>query len=259
MFPNWTVVTAGLGATNFVDAARRVESQAILGGFENVVRVTAEDLDSFCPIIKSTYPEIFNVDIPGFGFWAYKPESLLNELKKGAGLKRGVIWVDSGCELNLNWFTRIRMRWYMLVARFQGAVVFALRTPEHQFTKKKVLNLFPRLATSDSGNQIQATWFMLFGERGTHIASRWLEIMIADKSYFDDTFDRFEEQAEFIDSRHDQSIFSLLCNDEGIIPMLLPPPSGIGGARSRFRAYFFPIWASRNRSGESVIYRHAKE
>ena len=150
------------------------------------------------------------------------------------------------------------MRWYMLVARIQGAVVFTLKTPEHQFTKKKVMELFPTLTASDYGNQIQATWFMLFGKKGARIASRWLEIMLDDKSYFDDTFDVIEEHSAFISSRHDQSIFSLVCKDEGIIPMLFPPPSGVGGAKSRFRANFFPIWASRNRSGNSTIRKYDK-
>jgi hypothetical protein len=258
MFSNWTVLTAGLGADNFVDAARRVESQALKGGFERVIRVTEESLVDSCPITIAAYPELFNQSNSGFGFWAYKPEILLQELSNQPLSKGGVIWVDSGCELNLNKITRVRLRWYMLVARVQGATVFTLDTPELHFTKKRVFALFPSINPLSSGKQIQATWFFLSGKRGKAIATRWLEIVLADKTFFDDTFDRSEEHPTFITPRHDQSIFSLVCKEKRIIPMFLPPTSGLGSRKTQFRAHFHPIWASRNRTGKSIIHPRSR-
>jgi len=253
MFSNWTIVTAGLGSSDYLSAANRIKIQAERGGFKNIFLATNENIQESCPRIEARYPNIFNAKNPGFGFWTYKPELLLNEFSKRPHMKSGVIWIDSGCELNLNFMSKIRLSLYMLVARLQGAVVFTLNIPEISFTKRKLFALFPHIDPINSGKQIQATWFLLYGEKGRTIASKWLEIILIDKSCFDNTFDINEEHSLFLGSRHDQSIFSLVCKDVGVIPVPLPPPSGVGGLKSRSRAYFHPIWVSRNRTGKSII------
>lgn len=252
-FSNWTIVTAGLGHQNFIDAASRVANQAKVAGFPNIFVLDSGNIDANCPKLLMRYPDIFSSKIPGFGYWSYKPEIVLTFLSQPNNSNRGVIWVDGGCELNMNPFTRLRMRFYMNIAKVQGAVVFSLNTPERLFTKRKVLNLFPALSPRKMRNQIQATWFMLYGKKGEAIAQKWLDIVLNDLEFIDSSFEPHLEDIDFVAPRNDQSIFSLICKEAGVIPLFYPPTNGVGGITTRIRSIFHPIWVSRNRSGETLI------
>lgn len=252
-FSNWTLVTAGLGDLRFSEAANRVARQAKSGGFKNVFVLEAANLSRTCPRLLSRYPNIFSSDTPGYGYWSYKPEVLLNHLTMNSKGSSGVIWVDSGCELNLNIITRIRLRIYMLIARFQGALVFSLKTPEKYYTKRSVLNLFPPFSDSKMEFQIQATWFMLFGKKGEAIAREWLDTILIDLSLFDSNFDLNVEDPQFVAPRNDQSIFSMVCKQAGVRPLIYPPPARAHSKISKVRCFFHPIWVARNRSGQTVV------
>jgi hypothetical protein len=250
------LVTAGLGAANHHEAALRVETQARNGGFENILVATNQNIGDLCPSIASKLPGLLHEKNPGFGYWAYKPELILEAFSQVRARNCGVLWVDAGCEINMNYLSRQRLRLYMLIARFQGAVVFELRTPETHFTKKIVRDLFPSAMNVRPNSQVQATWFFLYGEKGQKIARTWLEVVLLGEEFIDSKFDSSQEDSDFIAPRNDQSIFSLICKDIGIRPLRSSPPTGSGTKLiSRVRAYTFPIWVSRNRSGQSIINR----
>ncbi len=252
-FSRWTLVTAGLGAVNHAEAATRVKAQAELAGFENILVATNENIIDLCPLINSYFPNLLSANNSGYGFWSYKPELLLHAFSRNQTLKSGVLWVDAGCEINLNFFSSLRLRLYMLIARVQGAAIFELKTPEKFFTKKVVGDLFPMAAQIRPYSQVQATWFLLHGETGRRIAKRWLEVILQGEIFVNSSFNSEEEIVGFVAPRNDQSIFSLICKEEGIRPLISTPPTGRGDSRiARLRAHSYPIWVSRNRSGSSI-------
>lgn len=253
-FSRWTLVTAGLGAVNHHEAALRVAVQAQKGGFENFLVADNKNIVSLCPSIDSTLPGLLRENNPGFGYWAYKPELILQAFSQSQVSSHGVLWVDAGCELNINFLSRQRLRLYMLIARFQGAAVFQLNTPEAYFTKKVVRDLFPLAMKVRSHSQIQATWLFLYGKKGRKIARIWLDTVLRGEKFIDSEFDASLEHSEFVAPRNDQSIFSLICKELGIRPLPSRPPTGLGTTLiSRLRAYTYPIWVSRNRSGQSIM------
>lgn len=255
-FSRWTVVTAGLGSTNHHEAALRIKMQAQNGGFENFLVASNKNIDYLCPLINSVHPGLLHENNLGFGFWAYKPELILHAFSRSNLSNCGVLWMDAGCELNINFLSKLRMRLYMVIARFQGAAVFELNTPEAHFTKKAVRDLFPFAMNVRQKSQVQATWLFLYGKKGRELAKKWLDTVLIGEDLINSEFISSEEHSDFIAPRNDQSIFSLLCKSEGIRPLPSLPPTGMGTSLlSRLRAYTYPIWVSRNRSGQSIIRR----
>ena len=61
------------------------------------------------------------------------------------------------------------------------------------------------------------------------------------------------ESQDFIIHRYDQSIFSLLAKSLGYTPITDTPPGQTNSFRGKMRAFFFPFWWARNRTGQSII------
>ena len=83
----------------------------------------------------------------------------------------------------------------------------------------------------------------------------WLALILESEENFNLLESPGGEIPGFIEHRYDQSIFSLVCKNNGIKPMMLRPTPGMGSWKTLLRAVFQPIWTSRNRTGISSIPR----
>jgi hypothetical protein len=165
----------------------------------------------------------------------------------------GSIWVDAGCELYLTPITLLRLKYWMAVAKRRGVVCFNLGTPESAYTKRELFSHFGFEDTQNLGAQIQATWFIVYGEKGKAIMREWLECILIGESKFNFDHGVNGEIPGFVEHRNDQSIFSMVCKKNGIKPIRLKPTPGRGSWKTLTRAFFHPIWTSRNRGGVSTI------
>lgn len=252
----WLVVTSGLGSPSFEAAARRVASQAAkLPNVVKVVAVTTSDLGAVCPKTSKIFGQYQNLNHRGWGYWAFKSEIVNRGFNGYWGEFDGVIWIDSGCEVCINLVSKARFKRFQSRAIRFGATIFTLQTPEFLYTKRSLFNEFPNLDPDDSSNQIQATWFVLYGDTGKKIAKKWLEITLKNVSYSDDSLSDRPERQEFVRHTGDQSIFSLVCKADGVNPMKYLPAAGSNSMLGRIRGLSHPIWVSRNRTGESILPR----
>ncbi len=245
---NWIFVTASFGGQNFHDSAKRLLSQAeSFQLFASLVHVTEENLSKFAPRVTKEYVNILNSTVPGYGYFTWKSEITDTILRMNP--KSGVCYVDAGCELNLNFFTRKRLEW-MLRSASSGTFLHVLNYPEYFYTKKKVIDFF-KLNTFDSmSSQFQATWFMLSGAIGREISKRWLDASLSDLTMIDDSVT--SESPEFVCHRYDQSIFSCVLKSLKIKPKRHRPCYRPLTPLSRVNCYFHPIWSARNRTGQSI-------
>ena len=244
------LVTAGFGE-ELKKASLRLANQAeSMGLFDEIVVVKEENLNEYCPQLLQKYPEIFNTNVKGFGYYSWKSEIINTLLKKNKNIPLIIFYLDAGCELNNRLFAKFIMRYYILTAKKNGFCGFKLKTPESHYTKSLLLKRLPDYNNDDF--QIQATWFAISGEIGARVMQEWQEIILEDIRFIDSSIDS-NESSNFIEHRWDQSILSLLVKKAGITISKVAPPSGKGKSFSRIKALFFPIWSARNRTGQTQV------
>jgi hypothetical protein len=254
MRSKWLLLTAGFGSPDMNAAAERVKSQAIsLGIFDRVLAFSDADLETACPDVYKNYREYLSPSHKGFGYFSWKVELVSSALSGKFGDFDGVVWVDAGCEIyNAPW-TRWRLRRWLKQTEKKGVFAYTLSTPEQDFTKKTLFNLFPNLNKEDRSPQFQATWFILHGEKGRSIANEWFRIALLNISTLDLSASPGGEVPSFVEHRFDQSILSLVLKDSKVSAERYIPAGGNTGILSLIRARtLHPIWTSRNRTGQTI-------
>ena len=248
---NWIILTAGLGSNDFQGAALRVANDLIQFNLNFDIRVLNEkNLQNLCP---SFYTRAAASDISksrGYGYWFWKAELVCRVFEEIGNSDLGIIWVDSGNEVFPSRWTKRKLIHMMNVARREGVLAYALRTEERKYTKQEVFEHFNCKSAENEDLQFQANFFMLHGATGRKIASEWFESVSTNPELLEDK-SRFSPEG-FVEHRHDQSLFSLICKMNGVQPSISPPPTGKYGCKSILKAAFSPIWISRNRSGVTI-------
>ena len=249
---NWIAVTAGFLPVDFELAADRLERDLVgLYPFRKILKFTSNDLATCAPITLAKYSDFLKEDVPGYGYYSWKPEIVYRAIGGEFGECDGVVWVDGGCEiLNTPW-TRKKFQERICLAEQTGYSVFELDTPENRFSKKDVINAFEPFTKSDITPQVQATHFFLHGEFGREIAKTWFEAGLQGIHMFDHTPSLQGDPEDFVLHKSDQSLLSLSLKSLSAAERMVPPPAGNRGLLSRVSAMRAPIWVSRNRSGKS--------
>lgn len=249
----WLAVTAGVGAPEFEAAAHRIVASLVPSGIvDRVVEVVTKDLAEVCPNVSQLYKNLMNSDTRGYGYMCWKAEIIKAAVDGWWGEFDGVIWIDAGCEVTINPFSRSMFRKFQNHAKNNGVACFTLDTLEIEYTKRDLFELFPGIEPKTSGKQIQSTWFFLYGDLGKKIAREWFETVMKGTRLLELTPSRKSEFPEFIENRYDQSAFSLVCKSNEVIPMNYLPTNGHTSLILQFRGMFHPIWTSRNRQGRSI-------
>ena len=249
----WIAVTAGVGSSEFEEAAFRVKKDLEKSGVvDKVIAVTTKDLPIVCPNTSALYRDLMNPETRGYGFFCWKAEIVNAALSGYWGNFDGVIWIDAGCEVTINALSKQKFRHFEKYAQIHGISCFTLDTLEIEYSKRDLFEYFAEIDPKLAGEQIQATWFFLHGKTGRKISCEWLAAVLAGTNLLDLSPSKLPEFDEFIENRYDQSTFSLVCKRNSVKPMSYIPTSGYGTFLSSVNGFFHPIWTSRNRKGSSV-------
>lgn len=150
----------------------------------------------------------------GFGYWLWKPylilETLKNKLQEGDIL----VYLDSGCEINIS----ARKRWeeYKEMLKVNSILLYDhLHSFEDGFTKYSVLEHFNVLDDAEllGSRQLMATIQMIRKNKfSLDLIEKWYNICEEHKTtLLCDLPSDHEELPTFKQHCHDQSIFSVLC------------------------------------------------
>jgi hypothetical protein len=200
------------------------------------------------------FRKVLNSKHKGFGYWIWKPQVILQALKK-IKFDDILIYVDCGCHLNKTGETKLKT----YIENFNSSItdIMALQgnSPwsehpdlrEKTWTKGDLFDFFN--VRNDQNytdtNQFQAT-IIFFKKTNNTIAfvKKWESIFYQNFSLVDDTPSKSINLDSFIEHRYDQSIFSLLCklNKNVIsIPITDTWNSDLG------KLHDFPFWAIRDK------------
>jgi hypothetical protein len=177
------------------------------------------DLGGFDREILKAITEMFRVNPRGFGFWLWKP-AVINEKLKSIGHGEYLVYTDVGCEVKDFLATEqlitdmesrnIAMVWSTNSSKGHGVRTYGAE--EKNWTKKGVIDFLGLNEREQNTPQLGATWLLIRKtEQTVDFVEKWLEICKMDNSKFliDDS-SKLNECKNFVEHRHDQSIFSCL-------------------------------------------------
>ena len=219
------------GDTRLSEARRRIRRQAQkMGVFGDRIRIFDENtLDAdFCEKMK----EHLIPGSRGFGYWCWKPQIILQVLRE---MPEGdvLLYCDIGCHLNPK--GRKRLEEYRQYAVEHGIVAFQSRAlgeaaktdlslhflPERQWSKMDLLHHFgvsDRRDVLDSG-QMGGTIVAVANVATRRFMEEWRECFYEHFEFADDTPSKLPNSPDFIENRHDQSVFSVLCKKHGVFSL----------------------------------------
>lgn len=222
-------VTFGAGRTGWIGAAKRITKEAERSNlFDFSFNLNEEWLKSWDAEIYRIGLRLRKTQQPrGFGYWTWKPSVLL-----WAHLNfpnHQIVYVDAGSE-----FIPIKDKLDFLSHHLKqsfntGGLVWQL--PNHFetcWTKKELLVEFSPSKSSLYSNQIQSGFIAI---PPTHCRSslvyEWRTWALKEDGFYFTDESHVNENAEFIEHRHDQSILSLIWKKYQLPCMLdLTNPSG---------------------------------
>lgn len=249
----WIAVTAGVGTLEFEGAALRVKKDlGSAGVVDKVVAVLTKDLPNVCPRTSKIYSDHMNPETRGFGFMSWKAEIVNAAFNGYWGEFEGVIWIDGGCEVNINPISKLRFRFFQNFAQRHGVTCFSLATQEIEYTKRDIFDLFPKIDPLTAGPQIQTTWMMLHGTQGKRLANEWFDTVCKGTHLLDLQPSKNVEFDQFVENRYDQSTFSMVCKNNNVPVMRYRPTAGRGSLVASARSVFHPLWTARNRTSKSI-------
>jgi len=173
----------------------------------------------------------------GYGYWIWKSyvvKKVLDNIKNDDIL----IYADSGCTLHPSGIQRLYEYFDMVKSSPCGIVSFGMPHLEKKYTKMDVIRHFEAEDLLETG-QINATAFIIRKcDHTVKLINLWYE-SCDNYHLVDDSPSIVPNSFDFIDHRHDQSIFSLIRKKYGTILLEDETWTSPNWDPS------MPIWASR--------------
>lgn len=248
----------GDGSPSLRAAATRLTKQAKnIGVFSSTLSLDHQSLVQASPEYAIAQKSIMQLHSYPTYFRAAKAWVIQAALLGKFGEFDLVLYADAGCEIAANCITRKILKNNLNRAYLYGGLAEQLPLPERNWTKKKTMDYFHPSDSHALSGQIQSTLsYWRVEEKNLELVNRWVALSDPKLDLWQDPFSKDSEAEYFVEHRHDQSIFSLLWKEAGllVVPVnnywLLRFPS--------IRSACVPIHTSRNRTGLTKLTRASK-
>ncbi|WP_234123161.1 hypothetical protein [Clostridium hydrogenum] len=197
------------------------------GKVDLVIEYSPKDLDDE---FKKKYEHILSHKRGG-GYWLWKPYIILKALDQAKD-DDYIVYCDSGAF----YVDKVDKLIQAMEKNNDDIMAFELPLIEKQWTKKEAFLLMDCNEESYfESNQMLATYFVVKkSEYTVEFINKYFDYC-KDEKILTDFMDKENQNKCFVDHRHDQSIFSLLCKKEGIVPYR--DPSQYGDRPWEYAAY----------------------
>jgi hypothetical protein len=198
------------GNERFEKSKKRIQKQAEeMGIFDDIFILSPSDLPNDLPtdtqkILKQT---------KGGGYYVWKPiitKKILDTLNTNDIL----IYVDSGCTLHPAAVDKLLEYIELVKHETKPILKFQMEhLPEYKYTTSTVFRHFNVLNNNkitDSGQHLGGIFILRKCDISVNIIQEWYTTAIQHPLLFTDVYNHENKHPQFIDSRHDQSIFSVI-------------------------------------------------
>ena len=198
------------GSGKFKKSIERIREQAIASGFFTDLHcIKSSDL----PIgYRIKYFRYLNKRTRGYGYWMWKSyiiKKVFDQMEKDDIL----VYVDAGCTINKQGKNRFLDYIEMLKNSEYSNLSFRLTHPEIKFTKRELINFLEVQNNSEilnSGQLMATVFFVRKDKQSEELIEKYFNISHYHINLINDSPSTEAENSQFIDHRHDQSVFSLL-------------------------------------------------
>jgi hypothetical protein len=248
----WLFLTAALGAPEIREAAERLKSQVQkLDLFAECVVFDEAVLLSIEPDYIDKFAANQQFNSRGFGYYAWKPILAKTALSNHWGKFDGICYMDAGCELLPNYRAKKQFQNYLLKSTKKGYTFFSTFKPELSYTKKHLLDQFPELQINAASEQIMSGFWFMSSDFGLIFTDLW-EMYASELINIDDTISSCEVD-QFVEHRHDQSVFSMVAKKLKADSEILGLRGLEKGPKKLFFAWIGPVRLARNKTQKSDI------
>lgn len=186
----------------------------------------------------------------GFGYWCWKPY-IIYKLLETLSDNSILVYCDIGCHLNPKGIDRFR--YYLSELRNDPIGVKAFNSYyshidvlEKRWTKGDIFDYFQCRDNKDITDSKQIATGHIFIRKtpaSVGLIKEWMEVWYQNFSLVDDSPSISPNFSEFIENRHDQSVFSVIYKLKGCKPFALTETDG----EQYLRNENYPIWDLRDR------------
>ena len=230
MYKNRTITLFAFASTDLKKSSQRLEKQALESKYYDDIQILSPN--DFDDQMKSKFLS-FKKDEKkrGYGYWFWKPLFLLKTIES---LKQNDIvhYVDIGCHIqnknnrfkeyldillkDNNWI--LPFQYHSDNFDFNEEILLPNRD-EYKYTKADLFEYFDFLDNKEITHSPQfwaGSFFLVNSLKSKNFLKEWVKVfetrfdLINDKNSVNKNFDGF------IQNRHDQSVFSLLCKKNSI-------------------------------------------
>ena len=238
--PKRYFITFGGPTTNYHRAVDRICREAYHSRmFDIIIGITDSNLKQDIPFWE-THGTFLESNKRGSGYWLWKPYIIMRQLEQ---MKENdiLVYADAGCAINANDESKRRMGEYidMVNDSEYGILSFQMGYAENTYTKADILE---HLNYTENTGQLVGTTFVL--RKCKHVIDMtklWYDTCCT-YDLINDTPSKIPNAIGFIDTRHDQSIWSVIRKKYGSIT--LPDETYFNNWQRD--GYKSPIWAVRN-------------
>jgi len=195
---------------------------------------------------KSDFKHILNQPRGG-GYWIWK-WAIINERLSEINDGEFLWYIDAGCTLNIYGKKRLYEYINILNNSKYGILKFQMtNTVENLYTVKELFNYFNISPTSNIGTDNQCVGGIILIKKNNHsinIFNKYKEVLDTNPLLFTDYYNKTNQLPDFIDNRHDQSVFSLITKIYGSEKIISDETwfKQFGSSES----LNYPIWAIRS-------------
>jgi hypothetical protein len=202
------------GNHKFTSSIQRIRLEAEnLKIFDKVICLTDKNLE---PDFLEQHGKFIQENERGGGYWIWKPyivKRILEQMNENDIL----VYVDSGCKLNIEGLERFKEYFDIVTKSPYGSLAFELPYIEKNWTKGDIFSYFNVVNDKKITHswQLMATTFILRKcDHTMKMINEWNEVM-SHYELIDDSPSVQKNSKDFIENRHDQSIFSIIRKKHG--------------------------------------------
>lgn len=238
---------------NLYDAQNRIINQALqLNIFDKIIKITDKDLKEDKDFWNK-HSQFVEKNPQGYGYYIWKPyiiKKTLDSIKKNDIL----VYLDVGCEINVK--QKSKFLKFLDLVNEKNIIGSSCSSNDINYTKKDLLLHFNYDVEKDrellEKNHMQAgILFLKKVDIITDLLNEWYECCSNNYYLLDDSPSVNENEKEFRENRHDQSIFNLLVKKKNLINYDLDPVNF--EIKKLKKAINYPIIAIRNKTGKSYV------
>ena len=230
MYKNRKIIFVAFASIDLRLSAERIQSQTLASKYYDDIKIF--DSDDFDNQMKETYKKLkISQKKRGYGYWFWKPiilQKVMKEIEPGSIIH----YADIGCHIqNKNKrfyeYLDILIKNNLWLLPFQYHLeninktkeIFFQQREEFKYTKADLLDYFSCLNDKKITHSAQfwsGTFFLTKSNEAEIFLKKWDDVWKKKFELVDDSNSKLHNLDGFIENRHDQSIFSILCKKERI-------------------------------------------